>query len=462
MKKFLLLNPPGDKTYFRDYYCTKVSKARYYYHPVDLLYLSGRLTPFYNLKLIDAIAGRQSAKECLEQIKDFKPDIVLSLVSSPSYFQDLDFLKQIKIFLPGVQLVVTGDIFRELRQQALKENDFLDAILLDFSTNDLVNYLGRSEDGEIDNVIYRSSEIIFAGQEIHGFGEFDVPLPRWDLFDLKKYFFPFARKSDFASILSDFGCPFQCDFCPVSSLGYRLRPVESVVAELKILRNMGVKELFFRDQTFGVNPERTIKLCRAITKAGLNFSWSCFSRVDVTKESLLKEMKVAGCHTIIFGIESSDENILTGHQKNIKIEQIEQALKLAKQNGIRTAGTFILGFPDDTEESINRTINLAKKLDLDFASFNIATPRYGTKLRQSALAEGLIDCSVCVMESADSKPIWRKSNLSNEKIYELKNRAMRSFYLRPAYLFKRLLGIRSWQELKNNFLEAIELLRKIK
>ena len=94
-KKVLLLNPPGDKIYFRDYYCSKVSKASYYYHPLDLLYLSGRFSKQdFDLDILDAIADNLSEDLCLAKIKKISPDIILSLVASPSYQKDISFLKR--------------------------------------------------------------------------------------------------------------------------------------------------------------------------------------------------------------------------------------------------------------------------------------------------------------------------------------------------------------------------------
>ncbi len=457
-KKILLLNPPGKRKYFRDYYCTKVSKGKYYYHPADLVYLSGRLDSFFDVYLIDAIAEDLNANQCLEKIKEIQPDIILSLVSSPSYFEDIEFLKAVKNNLSGTTIIGTGDIYRELKTEAFAEQDFLDAILLDFSTDDLVKFLNRKDGSEINNIIYKTSNGIIEGQEMHGMGVFDAPVPRWDLFKLEKYSFPFARRKGFASILTDFGCPFKCEFCPISSLGYKLRPINIVIEEMKLLKEMGVNELFIRDQTFGVNKERTIELFQTMVGESLNFSWSCFSRVDVMSEELIKAMKQAGCHTIIFGIETASEQLLKVYNKNINLQNIKEAINLTKKMKIRVAGTFMLGLPGDSAEAIKKTADLAIALDLDFASFNIAVPRFGTKFRADAISKDLVSKSERVMESSDSKPIWVNQSISNEEIYQLKNEAVRKFYLRPNYILKRISCIRTWEEFKNSFQEARELI----
>jgi hypothetical protein len=183
MKKVLLLNPPGTKKYFRDYYCSCVSKGRYYYHPVDLLYLSGRLYGKYKVSVIDAIAENISPRETIAKIKKIMPHHIIFLISSPSYDEDTVFLSKLKKEFPNVKLIGGGDVYRDLKEKAFKLHDFLDAILLDFSTEDILKYLGKGKAKKIiSNVIYREGRRIFKGNETHEYGTFYLPVPRWELF----------------------------------------------------------------------------------------------------------------------------------------------------------------------------------------------------------------------------------------------------------------------------------------
>lgn len=457
MRKILLLNPPGDKTYIRDYYRGKVSKGRYYYHPLDLAYLSGRfLADSFETYLIDAIAGGLSEKETLLKIKDVNPDIILSLIASPSYNQDINFLKSVKNFL-NCQLIITGDICRDLHDKIMADNGFIDAILLDFSTDDIVQYLNSDQSKIIPNVIYRKSDEIISGRETHNQEVFDAPLPRWDLFSLEKYSFPFSKKKKVASILTDFGCPHQCSFCSINTLGFKLRPIGSIIEEIELLKRSGMDEFFVRDQSFGANFDRTMELCRKIIEKKLNISWACFSRVDIVKEELIKIMKSAGAHTIIFGIESGNDNILKKYGKNISNDQIREAIRLCRENKVRTVGTFIIGLPGESKESILKTIKLAKELKLDYASFNVAAPTFNSKLRTEALAKNWIDENSIEMDTAKGAPLWKNQELSNEEISKLHRRAIVSFYLDPRYLIRRILAVRSLGEISRAIQEAKSL-----
>ena len=140
-KSVLLLNPPGTKRYFRDYFCTCVSKARYYYHPLDLVYLSGTLNKSFEVHVLDAIVENLSPSQAIGKIESIKPDILIFLISSPSYEEDVPFLNSLKSHLPNTEFIGIGDVYREIRAKAFQLHAFLDAILVDFSTDDIINYL---------------------------------------------------------------------------------------------------------------------------------------------------------------------------------------------------------------------------------------------------------------------------------------------------------------------------------
>ncbi|MGM0649440.1 MAG: B12-binding domain-containing radical SAM protein [Bacteroidota bacterium] len=461
-ENILLLNPPGEKQYFRDYYCAKVSKARYYYHPVDLLYMSGRLGEIANVQIIDAIAEKMDTDTCFDKTIKIKPDAIIFLSSAPSYNEDMAFITKIKKALPGCLMIGNGDIFREYKSKGLKENPQLDAILLDFSTPHIIQYFENSGREIISNIIYRHNDQIVEGKEIHSNGNWHVPVPLWHKINVKAYHFPFAKRKPFASILTDFGCPFQCDFCPVSSLGFKLRPVKDVLNELELLNDMGVKELYIRDQTFGIDKKRNMELLDALIQSNMHFSWTCLSRPDVLDNELTGKMKKAGCHTIMVGIESANDALMTQHKKNIKLNDTYRNIKKIKDAGLRIGGFFMIGFPGESRSSVMETINLAKKLPLDYASFNIASPRFGTDFRKTSIENGIVDHEKLGAESSAATPVWKNQELNNAELSNLRRKAVRNFYLRPLYIFKRITGISTRLELYNIINEGFALLKKNK
>lgn len=459
-RKILLLNPPGNRLYLRDYYCSKISKGRYINHPVDLLILSGILNKRHEVKVLDAMALRLSGEETLKKIISLDIDTIIFITGSVSWKEDFKFMKRVKEN-KKVTLMASGDILLENGAKRLTENEFLNAILLDFTSDAILNYL---EDGSqrIDNIIFRKGKRILEGKEVRKHNvEFEIPIPRHELFNRKLYCYPFTRKPYFATVLTDYGCPFKCSFCIAGTLGFKTRRVANVIEELKYIQSLGIKEIYFADQTFGTDRKRTQELLKQMIRERLNFGWVCFSRVDLIDEDLLKLMKESGCHTIMLGVESTNDEILRKYQKGITRAQIVSAFKLCRGNRMRTVGIFIIGLPGEDEESTLKTIRFAQELRCDYASFNIATPRFGTEFRKEALLHHWTSPQVETMGQSSTYPVIRTDELSSRKIWELRNKAIRKFYLRPSYLLRRLLNIRSPYEFKIHMQEGWALLKSI-
>ncbi|MFH1054954.1 MAG: radical SAM protein [Candidatus Altiarchaeota archaeon] len=439
--KVLLLSPPGEKVYIRDYYCSKVSKANYLYEPPDFLILSGILHGRHDVKVIDAIASRLGEVECLRQIVDYKPDAVIFLTGSVSYKTDFPFLDKVKS-ATGALMIGCGDLFMEDYTQQLSENATLDAILLDFTDESILVYLDGGQ--KVRNIISKKDGKVTEGEVVRWKGqEFEVPTPRHELFPLSRYRYPFVRKRSFATVLTDYGCPFKCSFCIMSRIGYKVRSVNNVMDELRYLKSMGIDEIYFDDQTFGANRERTIRLLDSMVDEGLNMGWCAFSRVDVVDETLLTKMVTAGCHTLMFGVESGSQEILDINNKGITKEKILETFKLCKKHGIGIVATFLFGLPEEMKETAEETIRFALECGCDYASFNIAVPRMGTALRRKAIEGGLIQSDYREMDQSGSNAVLKTKGLTVKEVEGLKNKALRRFYMRPSYILREAAKIRS-------------------
>ena len=459
MRKVLLLNPPGKKYYMRDYYCGKISKASYYYHPVDFVILSGTLSNGFDVSVIDCIAERIDPDKALSSIRDMNPEIVIFLTGSVSMNEDFPFLQEVKKNTAAV-MIGLGDVFLDYGKVLLRRYDFIDAALLDFTTDDIVKFL-NGEGSFCHNIIYRRGDDIEERQEEHGDGSFLLPAPKHELFKNDKYVFPFVRRKTFATVLTDFGCPFGCAYCVVNRFGYKQRDIPSVIDELKSLNRLGIKEVVFKDQTFAAYPQRALSLCKEIIKENIDIGWTCFSRVDLMDKDLLPLMKEAGCHTVIFGIESASQKLLSSCGRNMGLEGARSIFNLCSRLNIETVATFILGIPGDSKESIEDTIAFSRTLGCDYASFNLFTPAYGTKIREDMIESGRIEDEFCFMDSGISRPLTGTGFLSSEEVWALRKKAILSFYLRPGYILKRLKSLHSWFAVKNMFRQMIGLFKSL-
>lgn len=464
-KNVLLLNPPGDKLYLRDGYCSSTAKANYYFVPIDLLVLSGILYEKHDVYLMDAIVDKVSEESCLNFILKNDFDAVVFLSSSMSWDADCQLLTKVKKADPKTKLIGSGGFMLYEDKQLLEENNWLDAILLDYTTNDIIQYLDEEEPGELNSVSYRIDSRLYLGNNTCGAKVYTIPIPRHELFHLTKYRLPYFQRHFHTSVLTDFGCPFACKFCyngRGGRINYKVRDVKNIIDELKYIKQLGIKGVFFRDYTFGSDVGHTLELCEGMIKERLNLEWKCQSRVDVlNNELLIKRMKQAGCSLIGFGIEHGTPQMLKKYNKGIMLDQVRKTLELCRKNKIRSFGYFMLGFYEDDQESIDTTLRLSRDLDLDYVSYNVVMPFIGTQMRRELLDNNVINDSLRKMDNVSMPPVMDTCSISRDKLQEIKIRAYRDFYFRPSYILKRIIAIRSLYETSMLLKEGFYLFIKV-
>jgi uncharacterized radical SAM superfamily protein len=454
--KVLLLNPPARGLVVRDYYCSKHTKSNYLFQPIDLLMQSGLLAPKHEVMALDAVAQRLSPEACLREIERSRPEAILGLWGAATEREDAAFYAQLAARL-SAPLFISGEVVLADPAQWLREHPFVKGALLRFVSDGLGSYLESGRPGP--DLMTCRGDVIEGGLDPEPPTEFSLGRPRHELFGQRGYHFSFARGRPFATILTDFGCPFRCSFCVMSSLGYRMRRLAEVVEEWRWLRAAGVREVFVSDQCFGARRERTLELCAALAREAPDMGFTTFTRADLLDDKLLDAMQNAGLHTAIMGVETADPAILQTYHKGLVLDKVEAGFRRCHERGIRTVATFILGLPEDTRTSIRHTMRLARRLDPDFVSYNVAVPRAGTALATCAAAEGLANGSVDPDQAGDVVAL-RTRTLTRDEVADLKKEAVRDFYLRPGYLLRRLRSAQSLTELLAQAREGLALIRK--
>jgi radical SAM superfamily enzyme YgiQ (UPF0313 family) len=466
--RVLLLNPPGERIYIRDYFCSKSTKSNYLFHPIDLVVLSGIAAEEHDVRVLDCMAERLSPDAARARIDGAfdrpsvsdGPDVIVALVGSVSWDEDRAFLGD--QHARGRRVIALGDVLHEASELRLAEEPWIEAALHVFANRDLNHYL-RGERDAIEDMTVRdaegSPERLLRLERRHRKGEFRVPRPRHELFPAEGYRFSFAKQERFATVLTDYGCPYPCTFCVIGTLPYRARPVEDVLDEVDCLRASGVRELFVMDQTFGVVERRGVILARAFAERG-DLSWTTFTRPDTATDALLDAMAAGGCHTLIMGIESGDEAVLAATKKGYTLRDVELGVARAQRRGIRVAGTFVVGLPGETQGSLERTLQRALDLNLDYLSLNVAVPRFGTPFRREVLDAGLARAEDLVMDQSGGAAFLPTTALTRTEVESAKRRLNRRFYLRPSYLWRRLRDTRSMSEFTRQAREGFALLRK--
>ena len=462
MKKILLFNPPSKAfNHARDYFCSKTLKAGYVEHPIDLLILSGILFDSFKVDILDAAMLNLDSNRCLNRIKYLSPDIIIFLSGCASWVEDFSFMKQVKKKRQDLKIIGIGDIF--FNKDVIINNKWIDAVLLDFTSKDILNYLEGSY-AIVRNMFFRNNgAVVFAEVAKYQNEEFEIPIPRHELFLKGCYSFPFAKSLPFTTVLTDYGCGFKCLFCVYSTLGFKSRKLENVFEELGYVHSLGIKELFIKDQTFGYDKKRAIQLSKEMIKRGWRFSWTAFSRADIIDLELASNMKEAGCHTLMLGVETANEVLLRKYKPGLTLEKIENAFKLCKKLKIRTLGIFCLGFPSESKESVLKTIDYAIYSGCDFASFNVFVPKPGTVLEKESLEddgeEKLIDRE---WDQSGISSISGNGIISKNEMSYLLSLAIKKFYFRLSYILKCMLNLTSFFDLKMFIKNGIGLIRNLK
>jgi hopanoid biosynthesis associated radical SAM protein HpnJ len=257
--------------------------------------------------------------------------------------------------------------------------------------------------------------------------------------DVRRYNVPFLLYP-FVALYTTRGCPAQCTFClwpqTLSGHPWRKRSTDAVAREMAKAKEYWpfVKEYFFDDDTFNIQKARTVELCGKLKP--LNMTWSCTSRVTTDYETL-KAQKEAGCRLLIVGYESGDPQILKNIKKGATVERARQFTKDTKKLGLKVHGDFILGLPGESRESIRRTIDFAKELDVETIQVSIAHAYPGTELYDFAKTSGFIVGTERMVDDGGHQVAQIEyPGLPREHVMEMVHKFYDEYYFRPKAVFR--------------------------
>jgi len=402
-------------------------------------------------------------------------DIVGITAMTPTIGTALKIARRVKQTNPRIKVVLGGPHVTLLPLETLESSPDIDVIVrgeADITFLDLLKAIQRDEPlNGVVNIHYRNSNGTWVTQGTTAeIVMDDLPFSAYHLLPLKAYrpHPPHGMRLPFAAMVTSRGCPYHCAYCskPVFGSKFRAQSAERVVAEMVYLQEkFGIKEIAFYDDSFTLDKKRVHAICALILEKKLKIAWTCETRVNLVDKELLKNMKQAGCYAIAYGIETASPEIMKTLQKDITLEQVEKAVQSHREVGLQVVGYFMLGSPGETPETIIQTVNLAKKLKLDFAQFSVTTPFPATELYDIYMKgrqdppqwENFIYAST----GNPATPVFESDKLTREDLKMWTGRAYRLFYLRPAYIWRRLLRCASWAEIKMNIKGLAMLLRSV-
>ena len=428
--------------------------------PTDLMYLAAIAEQCgYEAMIRDYSQGGNFEVD----LKEFQPDFLVANIATPTFQSDMIAIKLAKDINPSICTIVKGAPFLTYNTNTIYENPFIDYVIIGEAEFTLKEILEGVPDNEILGSCYRENFQPIKNEKRPFIENLDeLPFPARHLVDNSIYRRPDNGKVQ-AVVKVARGCPFHCFFClatPVSGAKVRKRSPENIVAELKeCVEKYNIRNFLFWSDIFNLDREWTLELCKKIIESGLKITWSSNTRADTMDDEMAKMMYKSGCRLVSIGVESGSQKMLDKIGKKITLDNIRNTVRILKKNKIKIYNYFVIGLPWETEETVEETIKFAIELDSNFISFYTATPLPGTKYFAYAMLNKLVEGNLD-FRSAYYEPVVRSESLSKERIFELHKQAVKRFYLRPKFIFKTLLSLRSFAEFKNYFIAGMNLLIK--
>ena len=427
----------------------------------------------FGVGIIDCPALKIKSDEVFEIIKKKNPSIVGFSSTTYTLPRVIEIAKKIRTEMPTTLTVFGGSHANVAGIETVNQYDFFDIVSYgldgEYIIHDIVKkYSERKFDrnsfmsdfkllDSIKGIIFKKNNVVTQNPQ----GELvdnldDLPLPARDLFPMEKYI-PLPnqyKKLPLTNMVVIRGCPYFCSFCDQAGTGARRRSPKKVVEEIvHCVENYKIKEISFWEDTMSYHKKWMYEFLNLLIEEDLDLIWSCYAAVNTVDKDLLKLMRKAGCWNIFFGFETGVEELaknILSNRKNRNFEKMKAVAKWTKDAGIESRGSFMIGLPGETPALAKETINNAIELDPDYAQFLITCPYPGTKL-QKEISQGkwgkFIERDFEKNHMFDVT--WLPHGYKNvEELKKMERYAYRKFYFRPSYIIKRILNIRSIEDIK--------------
>lgn len=342
----------------------------------------------------DSLFWRKTRGNLKDIIIDSTPSIVGITMPTAKYEIGVRIANWIKKEFPKIIIIVGGPHPTIQPLETIKEES-IDIVVKgegEVTFLELVNALVQKKDIKgILGITGKDDSRIFDNPDREYITELDnLPFPAWDLvYDFEKH-----NPFDFGTVFTSRGCPYKCSFCAsfkIWSRKVRYMSADRVVDELRYTRDKFKVNYFrFNDDTFILDQKRVKEICEKIKNRAININWECEVRADLCTPHLLETIKSAGCQQVNIGVESGNAEILKSIEKGITLEQIYRAFQEIKRVKLQVLAYFMVGFPNETIDTIKDTIRLMNKIRPNYPCWSIVMPYPGTKLYNDAYQKRLI------------------------------------------------------------------------
>lgn len=350
--------------------------------PLGLYYLAGVLNSGgISTAIMDFNVQLPTRLEFREYLQHLKPKIVGVTSYTLNFSVAQKIVEEIKRIEPRTVTVMGGVHASALTEEILRDTPALDVIVVGEGEITFLEMCRKILDGEtvdnVDGLAFRKDGKVKINSPRETIKNLDdLPLPNREIMSLEKY--------PVASVQTSRGCPYNCIYCNINRFygrRIRLRDPKKVVEECALLIEKYKREkIFFFGDDLTFKSDWVEEFCDEILRRHLKFVWGCLSRVDNVNLPMLRKMREAGCAEVDYGIDYGDEGILRNLGKEYSIGTVSDAVKWTKEAELFVAAFIIFNVPGESEDTMENTVNLIRKIPVDAVEVNLLTPYPGTQL----------------------------------------------------------------------------------
>jgi radical SAM superfamily enzyme YgiQ (UPF0313 family) len=346
--------------------------------PLGLGYLAASVEDLAEVRVIDESVERVTP----ERLREFSPEFVGITATTPSFARAKEIIKVVRQTLPEAKVIIGGTHATFRPGEVLTAG--AEVVVRGEGEETLRELLAGRELRKIKGISYLEEGEVVHNQERELIQNLDaLPMPAWRYFPLHAY--------RVMSLISARGCVYRCTYCSAAQFWrrrVRFRSPRNVVEEVERLYSMGFRRLRFMDSTFTLDKGRALEICSLIEELGYSdLSWSCETRADHLDGELLDALKSAGCTLICIGVDSGAQQVLDACRRGITVEQLREAILMAKERGIKVRAYVTFGFPGESAESVRATVRLLEETKPEQILLSLATAYPGTELERGRFVE---------------------------------------------------------------------------
>lgn len=433
----------------------------------------------HEVRFVDCLFEHYHGPDWERVIREYEPD----LVGIKAYSVDLESVEEMLKIAKGISPEITTVIGGPHPSTEKAEGVFEQFPDLDYA------FAGEGEPGwlpfleqleanhhefsGIPGVVWKESDGTVCHNDRTFVEDLDsVPFPDWELIKPQQYRFGFSfmtSKYPAAPMMATRGCPYLCTFCGsylITGRKVRRRSMDNIVEEIRFLqKDFGIRSIDFLDENFVFYRPFVMEFCERLLSENIKIGWNCPHgvRLDRIDEEMVVLMERAGCFGVSCGIESGSDRILKMIRKVLTVEEIREKVTMIKRvTKMKIQGFFMMGFPEETKEEIEATIDLAVSLPLDIAIFSPLRPTPGTEIYENLVSAGMLfsEVNYAPDEMGQHYFVRSYSPVSDADMKKLYRKAYLKFYGRPKVILSLLGQVRSVSQMRTIANGAYRLIQR--